>query len=327
MKALSLLSGGLDSILATKIIQDQGIEVEALSFTSPFFAADKAVRAAQKLGISFHTEDITKEILSLVKSPPHGFGKGANPCIDCHILMVKKAAALMPKVRASFLITGEVLGERPKSQNRWALGIVGEESGWGDYLLRPLTAKNLPPTLPERKGWVNREKLFEIKGRSRRPQLKLAREMGIKEFPAPAGGCLLTDPIFSQKLKDLLIRGKINLNEIELLKVGRHFRLGPNSRLVVGRNEKENRGLLELTTPDDFCFQVASFQGPISILRGEIDEKTLLKAASITCRYSDAPEDGARVEYYRVSRKEKKYLEVVPLKDKELELLRMGRRL
>ena len=327
MKALSLLSGGLDSILATKIIQDQGIEVEAVSFTSPFFTADKGGTAAEKLGTPFHTEDITKEILSLLKSPPHGFGKGANPCIDCHILMVKKAASLMRKIRASFLISGEVLGERPKSQNRWALGVVGEESGWGDYLLRPLTAKNLAPTVPERKGWVSREKLFGIKGRSRRPQLKLARETGIREFPTPAGGCLLTDPIFSQKLRYLLIRGKINLNEIELLKIGRHFRLGGNSRLVVGRNEKENRRLLELTCPDDFCLQVANFKGPISLLRGEIDEKTLFKAASITCRYSDAPEDGAAVEYYRVSRKEKKYLEVVPLRDKELELLRMGKRL
>ncbi len=327
MKTLSLLSGGLDSILATKIIQDQGIEVEGLSFTSPFFSADKARRASEKLGISFHTEDITKEILSLLKSPPHGFGKGANPCIDCHILMVKKAASLMPKTRASFLISGEVLGQRPKSQNRWALGVVGKESGWGDYLLRPLTAKNLPPTLPERKGWVNRDKLFGITGRSRRPQLKLAKEMKIMKFPTPAGGCLLTDPIFSQKLKDLLIWGKINHNEIKLLKIGRHFRPGPNSRLIVGRNEKENRRLLELTCPDDFCLQVASFQGPISVLRGEIDEKTLLKAASITCRYSDAPEDGAAVEYYRVSRKEKKYLEVVPLEDSELEMLRMGRSL
>jgi len=325
MKALSLLSGGLDSILATKIIQNQGIEVEGVSFTSPFFTADRAMEAADSLGILFHTEDIANEILSLLKSPPHGFGKGANPCIDCHIVMVKRAAALMPKIKASFLITGEVLGERPKSQNRWALGVVEEESGWGNYLLRPLTAKNLAPTLPETKGWVNREKLLGIKGRSRRPQLKLASELGIKKFPTPAGGCLLTDPIFSQKLKDLLLRGKINRNEIELLRVGRHFRLGKNSRLIVGRNEKENKSLLELTTPDDFRLQVVSFQGPIGLLRGEIGDNTLLKAASITCRYSDAPRDGATVACYRVSGKEKKCLQVLPSEDEELELLRIGR--
>jgi len=233
------------------------------------------MEAADKLGILFHTEDITNEILSLLKSPPHGFGKGANPCIDCHIVMVKRAAVLVPKIKASFLITGEVLGERPKSQNRWALGVVEEESGWGNYLLRPLTAKNLAPTLPETKGWVNREKL--------------------------------------------------NRNEIELLRVGRHFRLGKNSRLIVGRNEKENKSLLELTTPDDFRLQVVSFQGPISLLRGEIDDNTLLKAASITCRYSDAPRDGATVVCYRVSGKEKKCLQVLPLEDEELELLRTGR--
>ena len=322
MKALSLFSGGLDSTLAAKFIQKQGIEVEGVCFTSPFFTPEKAKKAAQNLKIYLHTIDISKDLLSLLRSPPHGFGKGANPCIDCHALMVKKAGSLMQKIGASFLISGEVLGERPKSQNRWALDIVEKESGWSDYLLRPLTAKNLAPTLPEREDWVKREELLGIKGRSRQAQLKMAKLLGIREFPTPAGGCLLTDPILSRRIKDLLVRGKLNLNEIELLKVGRHFRLGDRVKLIVGRNEEENRKILQLALAGDTCLQASDYAGPVGLLREKEDEMLLI-AASIIIRYSDAPLSGGKVEHFKLPQRKKEYLEAIPIEDEKLETLRI----
>jgi len=265
-----------------------------------------------------------KDLLPLLLSPPHGFGKGANPCVDCHILMVKKAASLMQKIGAHFLVSGEVLGERPKSQSRWALKVVSEESGWGDYLLRPLTAKNLSPTFPEKKEWVKRDQLLGIKGRSRVVQLRLAESLGISNFPTPAGGCLLTDPVFSKRVKDLLAQGKLNLNEIELLKIGRHFRLEKTAKLIVARNKEENRKILELATPGDFFLEVAGFPGPVGLLRGE--PHLILKAASVTSRYSDAPSTGVKVKYYQFPHTEERYVEVNRAEDEELEALRIGGR-
>jgi len=323
MKALSLFSGGLDSILSTRLIQEQGIQVEGVCFTSTFFDAEKAIKAAKRVRIPLHTIDLTEELLSIIKFPLYGFGKGANPCIDCHILMVKKAGLLMEKIGAQFLITGEVLGERPKSQNRWALKVVAEKSGWGDYLLRPLTAKNLLPTLPERRGWVNREKLKGIKGRSRRIQLEMAKEMGVEDFSSPAGGCLLTDPTFSRRVKDLLLRGKLNLNEVELLKIGRHFRLGEGAKLIVGRNREENEELLRLARAGDICLRVVSFPGPVGLLRGKEKDEVLRMAARIVTRYSDAPFKEVKTEYCELFEKEKRYLTVTPLPDEEIEKLRI----
>ena len=324
MKALSLFSGGLDSILATKLLQLQGIEMEGVCFVSPFFDGKKAARAAENLKIFLYTVDIGEDLLSLLLSPPHGFGKGANPCVDCHILMVKKAASLMQKIGANFLVSGEVLGERPKSQSRWALNVVNEESGWGDYLLRPLTAKNLSPTFPEKKGWVKRDQLLGIKGRTRVVQLRLAEFLGISNFPTPAGGCLLTDPVFSKRVKDLLARGKLNLNEIELLKIGRHFRLEKTAKLIVARNKEENRKILQLATPGDFFLEVVGFPGPVALLRGE--EHLILKAASVTSRYSDAPSTGVKVKYCQFPHAEERYVEVNRAEDEELETLRIGGR-
>jgi hypothetical protein len=322
LKALSLFSGGLDSILATKLLQLQGIEMEGVCFISPFFGGKRAAIAAENLKIPLHTIDIGEYLLPLLLSPPHGFGKGANPCIDCHILMVKKAASLIPKIGAHFLVSGEVLGERPKSQSRWALNVVNEGSGWGDYLLRPLTAKNLSPTFPEKRGWVKRDQLLGIKGRSRRIQLSMAESLGISDFPTPAGGCLLTDPVFSKRVKDLLARGKLNLNEIELLKIGRHFRLEKTAKLVVARNKEENRKILQLATPGDFFLEVVNFPGPVALLRGE--PHLILKAASVTSRYSDAPLTRTKVKYYQFPHTEERHVEVNRAEDKELEALRIG---
>ncbi|MCD6232530.1 tRNA 4-thiouridine(8) synthase ThiI [Candidatus Aerophobetes bacterium] len=325
MKALSLFSGGLDSILATKLIQKQGIRVEGIYLVSSFlnFNMEKVKTIARNLNIYLHITDITEKLLTILKFPLYGFGKGANPCIDCHILMVKEAGLLMKKIGASFLISGEVLGERPMSQNRWALNIISEKSGWGEYLLRPLTAKNLSPTLPEKKGWVKREDLLDIKGRSRNIQLKLAKEMGLNDFPTPAGGCLLTDPIFSQRIKNLLKRGRLNSREVEFLKLGRHFYIGNNTKVIVGRNQKENQKIFELATPGDICLQVIDFPGPLTLLRGEKERKILQKAASITIRYSDAPPfEKTKVEYYEIPQGRKNYLIATSIKDEELEKMR-----
>jgi tRNA-specific 2-thiouridylase len=322
LKALSLFSGGLDSILATKLLQLQGIEMEGVCFVSPFFDGKKAIRAAENLKIRLYTVYMGEDLLTLLLSPPHGFGKGANPCVDCHILMVKKAASLMQKLGANFLVSGEVLGERPKSQSRWALNVVNEESGWGDYLLRPLTAKNLSPTFPEKRGWVKRDQLLRIKGRTRVVQLRLAESLGISDFPTPAGGCLLTDPVFSKRVKDLLARGKLNLNEIELLKIGRHFRLEKTAKLIVARNKEENKKILGLATPGDFLLVVVCFPGPVGLLRGE--PHLILKAASVTSRYSDAPPTRIKVKYYQSPHTEERYVEVNPAEDEELEALRIG---
>jgi len=319
-KALSLFSGGLDSILSTRIIQKQGIEVEGVCFTSPFFNAENAEESARELNIPLYTVDITKDVFRLLKFPLYGFGKGANPCIDCHILMIKKAGSLMEEKGASFLITGEVLGERPKSQNRAALSIIGKESGYGDYLLRPLTAKNLTPTLPEREGWVKRENLLGIKGRGRGTQLKLVHELNINQYSSPAGGCLLTDSIFSRRIKNLLTRGRLNINEVELLKVGRHFCLGESSKLIVGRDEEENKKILQLALEGDFCFRVVDFPGPRGLLRGE--GEIIFKAASIIAHYSDSHLDKTIVEYYRVPKGRKISISVSSIDEEKLESLR-----
>lgn len=300
MKALALLSGGLDSTLSICILREQEIDIEAVCFTSIFFDDSKARKAAENLKVSLTSVDITQELLSIVKSPPHGFGKGANPCIDCHILMVRTAGSLMENKGAKFLVSGEVIGERPKSQSRKALNIIDVESEWGDYLLRPLTAKNLPPTLPEKKEWVRREKLLNIRGRSRKIQFELAKKFGIKSFPTPAGGCILTDPNFSRRVKYILSTGRLNINEVELLKIGRHFHLNHNSRVIIGRCKQENIKIEKLTTPGDFILKVKKYPGPTTLLRGTINPDLLYKAASLTVRYSDAPEGVVEVEYYQI---------------------------
>ncbi|MEJ2726735.1 MAG: tRNA 4-thiouridine(8) synthase ThiI [Deltaproteobacteria bacterium] len=235
MKALAVFSGGLDSMLAVKLILAQGIEVLGLFFETPFFTSGKARTFAASINLPLKVIDLTEPHLDLVKNPKHGYGGNMNPCIDCHALMLRKAGDMLEQERAGFIVTGEVLGQRPMSQNKKALLLVAAESGYGNLVLRPLSAKRLPVTVPEEKGWVRRQELLDIFGRSRKPQMELARTFGITEYPSPAGGCLLTDQVFSKRLKDLFSsRPSPALREIEVLKVGRHFRIGPHTKLVVG---------------------------------------------------------------------------------------------
>lgn len=296
MKAIALLSGGLDSTLAAKIILEQGIELEALNFITVFctctnkgetcLASQKSIEA---LGIPLKVFNISEEYLEVIKFPKHGYGSNMNPCIDCRIFMLKKAKAYMERCGASFIVTGEVLGQRPMSQRREAMKLIERESGLEGLILRPLSAKFLPPTIPEREGWVDREKLLDIQGRSRKPQIQLAEQFGIKDYPCPAGGCLLTDPGFSKRLKDLMIHNpNFTINDVHLLKVGRHFRLSPHVKLIVGRRQDENQKIKTFARDEDILLKVNNIPGPLSIIRGSLKGGEIEQAASITARYSKA---------------------------------------
>ena len=288
MKAICVFSGGLDSLLAAQLIRSQGIEVQAVFFSTPFFGPKRAIRSARSIDLPLMVVDITDQHLRMLKAPKHGMGKHMNPCIDCHALMCRIAGQLMDEQGASFIITGEVLGQRPMSQNKQSLMLVAKDSGLDGLLLRPLSAKCLPATIPEEKGWVKRELLLDLKGRSRKPQMELARKLGIKDYPSPAGGCLLTEEVFARRLKDLISQGQVTREQIEMLKFGRHFRIGPRTKVLVGRNEKENQVIKKLMAQGDVLFQCQSIPGPTVVLCGEYDVELLKRVAKLTAAYSDS---------------------------------------
>lgn len=287
-KAVVLLSGGLDSALAAKMMLFQGVEVIGVCFTSPFFGDENAKKVAKELCIELFSIDISEKMLPLIKEPKYGFGRWANPCIDCHILMIKEAGSFLRKKGADFIVTGEVLGERPKSQTRAALRIIEEESGMAGLILRPLSAKLLPQTKVEEQGWVNREELLGLHGRSRKAQLSLAKEWGITAASTPAGGCLLTDPCFSQRVKDLLLHCEPTLDDLWLLRIGRHFRIDACTKLIIARNHKENEKIKEFLKPSDVLLKVKEYKGPLGLLRGEWNEEKIIKIAPLIVRYSAA---------------------------------------
>ena len=299
MKAIALLSGGLDSVLAAKAIMEQGIEVVGLSFESPFFSADGARTAAGDLGIELVVVDLSDEILKTVRDPKHGYGKHVNPCIDCHALMVRKAGDVMREQEASFVITGEVVGQRPKSQMRFGLAAVERESGLEGYLVRPLSARLLDPTVPEKEGWIDRQKLFAFHGRTRKPQMELAEEFGITRYESPAGGCLLTDENYARLMRDLMEHGALTVGAVSLLAVGRQFRLPGGAKLVVGRNHAENESLFEMKPSGDLFVKAYERKGPVAVLDGEAVEEDLDMAARIVSRYADTePEETVVVEIW-----------------------------
>jgi len=289
MKALSLFSGGLDSILAVKLIEEQGIDVVGIFFETPFFTSQKAVQSAQNIGFLIKIVDITDSLFKIVLSPKYGYGRGLNPCIDCHILMYKTAGDILEKEGADFIISGEVLGQRPMSQNLQSLSLIAHNSGFKELILRPLSAKRLPESLPEREGWVVREKLLGISGRSRKPQIELARKFGIEDYPSPAGGCLLANEVFSRRLKDLIsFNPEFSRREIELLKWGRHFRVNEKAKVVVGRNQRENEAISSLMSEEDTLLTVEEIPGPTVLVTGQISPDELDIVASIAVSYSDA---------------------------------------
>ncbi len=291
-KAIVLLSGGLDSILAARLMLEQGIDVEAVHFHIGFAScggeegAGAAEKAAMALGIKFTRIDITEEYLEVFKKPKHGYGANVNPCIDCKIFMLKKAKEYMGITGASFLVTGEVLGERPMSQRRDALNIIEKQAGVRGILLRPLSAKELDLTIPEKEGVVDREKLAGIVGRSRKPQFALAEKFGIKEFPNPAGGCLLTDPGFARRVKDLIAHKAVDIENLKLLKIGRHFRISEKAKLALGRNEKENDLLMQYMKREYVSLEPKDVPGPFAILIGHPGEGEIDTAARVTAYHT-----------------------------------------
>ncbi|MCJ7560562.1 hypothetical protein MUO79_08090 [Candidatus Bathyarchaeota archaeon] len=300
-KAVALLSGGLDSTLAVKLVLDQGIDVEAVNFVSPFCLCRKggcgALEVAKNLNIPLKTITVGEEYLRIVRKPKFGYGKNMNPCIDCRIFMLKKAKKYAEEIGASFIFTGEVLGQRPMSQHRKTLGIIEKEAGLKGKILRPLSAKLLPPTEVEKKGLVSRETLLGIEGRSRKKQIRLAQELKVTEYSCPGGGCLLTYREFTSKLKDLFEHKKrISLKDVRLLKVGRHFRFGKN-KIIVGRNEAENGLLLQMKMTNDYCFEAQDTGSPITLLQGPKTRIAIKRAAELTVYYSDRKQSVVLVKF------------------------------
>jgi len=292
IKAIGLLSGGLDSVLALKLVKDQNVEVIAVHLLLPF-ADDKqdyATHLASQLSIPLIKVNAAEDYIELVRHPSHGRGSGMNPCIDCRIYMLCQSWQVAQQIGARFLITGDVLGQRPMTQHRCKLAVEEKESGLEKLILRPLSSKLLPKTFPE-EGWVDRERLLALEGRSRKPQLALAREFGIQGYRMPGGGCLLTNKEISFRLRELFRRQQVvTEKDIPLLKIGRHFFL-PEAHIIVGRDERENHQLLELRQPDDRVFEVVGYRGPTTILRGAKTKKAVEFATKLTARYSkhDSP--------------------------------------
>lgn len=336
-KAVALISGGLDSMLAAKCIQEQGIHVEGLNFFTGFCVEghthalrhkdkqkqkrNNALWVAEQLGIKLHIIDVVEEYKNIVYNPRFGYGAHLNPCLDCKIFMIQKATQWMQENHFDFIITGEVIGQRPKSQKKHTMPLVAQRSGAQDLLVRPLSAKLLPPTLPEMEGWIDRNKLFDFTGRSRKPQMALAQAYDFQDYAQPAGGCcFLTDQYYSAKLADLWqSQGQrhYELDDIMLLKVGRHLRPAPHFKLMIGREEGENNYL------QGYRKQYASLMpqshiGPIALIDGTPNADDVLLAARILGRFCDCPSDQAITLHYRDLTGEITELSVYPLSAAEI---------
>ncbi len=313
IKAIGLVSGGLDSALACLLLREQGIDVEGVFFNTGFcvighhLALGKRKRKASQppvfrvaadLGIPLSIIDISQEYLDLLLHPKYGYGSGMNPCKDCRIFMLQKAKAILESSDAHFIFTGEVIGQRPMSQLERSMRIIERDSGLEGYLLRPLSAKLLPPTEPEKRGWVDREKLCGISGRSRKEQLKLAGKFGLEAFAQPSGGCCyLPDKQFAKRLRDLLDNqgtGMVESADFNLLKVGRHFRLRSNLKIVLGRDEEENNFLEMFYGREYHLMQVDSGKGPVAVIVGQPDSEDLSRIAAITASYSNGSDCGSK---------------------------------
>lgn len=324
VKALGLCSGGLDSMLAGLVLRKQGIDVVWVTFETPFFSSAKARKASKTTGIPLIIRDITDCYLPMLKNPRVGYGQNMNPCMDCHALMFRIAGGMMAEVGADFLFSGEVLGQRPMSQTRNSLRYVEKNSGYDGLILRPLSAKNLSVTRMEEKGLVDRERLHDFSGRSRKPQISLAELFGIKEYPTPAGGCLLTDVGYSKRLKDLFDHTDPERTDLELLKYGRHIRLSPIVKVIIGRSQGDNDRILEHCRPEkDVQIRMEAIPGPVGVIPRGADAESIEKAASICAGYSRAPE-GVPVEVVIVFPPQTRVIRVIPLKPDAIRELMIG---
>jgi len=327
IKAIGLFSGGLDSVLATKLMIKHDIDVFPVLFTTVFcsppkrFKKKKGVRDTD-LDITINMVDLGDEYIKMLKKPKFGYGKNLNPCIDCKILMLKKAKGFMRKKKASFVFTGEVMGQRPMSQRKKIMKIIEKEAGLDSLILRPLSAKWLDITIPEQKGWINREKLLELKGRGRRPQIKLAKEFGIEKFLWPAGGCMLTDPEFTRRLQEALDHGEEKIPDFNLLRYGRHFRLTSSSKLIVGRNKEENHTLENLADEKDVLIEIIGCGSPIGLLRNGI-KQDIEEAAAICARYSDCSTEKAQAAIWAKIKNERRLITISPFPHEKVRALRI----
>ncbi len=308
VKTISLLSGGLDSVLATRIMQKLGFHVVVLNFTSPFCTCTKkssgckneAKRLADELGMKARVEFLGEEYIDIVRSPKFGYGKNMNPCVDCRIMIFKRAKEVMEEEGAAFIFTGEVVGQRNKSQKIAQMNIIDRESGLIGMVVRPLSAKLLPPTIAETKGLIDREKMLDIQGKSRKEQIRIARDdYGMTENLCSSGGCLLTDPHFSGKMRDLVTNDlSAGVKDARLLRTGRHFRLSGELKLIVGRDEGENALLERMAAPDDFIFYPKDIPGPMALAKGKLSREAMEIIGGITARYCDTVNgDPVKIEY------------------------------
>ncbi|MBF0156330.1 MAG: tRNA (5-methylaminomethyl-2-thiouridylate)-methyltransferase [Magnetococcales bacterium] len=338
VRALGLLSGGLDSILATRLLTSQGIEVECVNFHTGFCIQSHtaairnpkpgappprhdALHAAELLGVRLHLVDISQEYVRIVTNPKHGYGRNLNPCLDCKIFMVQKAWEMKERLGFHFLFTGEVVGERPMSQRRDTMPLIQREAGVGGWLLRPLSALTLPETEPEKRGWVDRQALQGITGRSRKPQMALARQFGITDYPSPAGGCcFLTDEGYSRRLQDLWDhRGGVKeytLDDILLLKAGRHLRLHPGCKVIVGRDQGENN-FLGGFKKGRLLLRAKGIPGPVALVEGEAAEELLELACRLVARFGKG-RDAEQVTMEIESDQGRRTRQVTPLTAEEI---------
>jgi len=295
-KAVALYSGGLDSSLAILIMLDHDVEVEAVNFNTDLspdkYSAGLITRLqvdADRFGFAYKTIHLGRGFIDMVKNPEHGYGKNINPCIDCKIMMLRRAGDYMSQTGADFIITGEVLSQRPMSQMKPTLKQIEKAAGLIGRIVRPLSGKILEPTIPEQEGLIKRDWLLDINGRSRKAQMALAAKFGLTNYASPAGGCLLTDPNYAARLRDLFAnQADYDTNDLFLLRHGRHFRLSPKAKLVVGRDEKDNDSIQALIKPDDYVIEVKDIGSPMAVLNGTADEQDLQLAAAIVAGYSDS---------------------------------------
>lgn len=322
-RALAMISGGLDSILAAKLIKEQGIEVIGLCFRSYFFNEENALRMTKQIGIDLEVIDFSKEHFEMAKDPKHGRGKNMNPCIDCHAMMMRYSGELLKKFNADFIITGEVLNQRPMSQNRSALDVVKKESGFSDKILRPLCAKNLKETQMEINGLVDREKLLDISGRNRKPQMALAEKWGIKDYPSPAGGCKLTEPNYSIRLKEILDRkNDVTEKDINLLRYGRHFVTDDKTKIIVSRTAEEGEELKKLLNKNDMLFFTSKYNGAMVIIPegNNPTDSDIIVACRLAVRYSKGrDEEEVEVKYGMALTKFDKIKKVQAIAQEELD--------
>ncbi len=329
--AIALFSGGLDSTLAVLLVLRQNIEVTALTFMTHFgcdlgdcsSCGSNPYPVAEKYGFNVKLMHLGQKFVDIVKNPKHGRGKNMNPCTDCRILMLNEGKELMEMLNADFIFTGEVLGQRPMSQVKDRLNLTERETGLSGKLVRPLSAKLLKPTDPELSGLLDRDQLEDISGRSRKRQIELAEEFGLQDYPAPASGCLLTDENYSKRLRDLLAHTEhIGFDDLNLLRVGRHFRLDKNTKVIVGRNEPDNLQIMVYRRPHHFVLEAVEIGSPTTLLIGDTSEDNIKKAAMITARYS-ADKKKPSVKVTLTSDDTNPTYDVPPADDKDIALVRV----